>query len=100
MRQTTWNGHRNQIALGWEVQELDDDQPFSDSVERLGEIHVPMLVMWGDVDVARALAAGAYMAATIANAQKHIMAGTAHMPNMERPEAFNRVVLGFLTGVS
>lgn len=88
----------NQIALGWEVQALGDDQPFSDSAQRLGEIHVPTLVLWGDVDVARVLAAGESMAANIAHAQKHIMAGTAHMPNMERPAEFNTVVLGFLKG--
>jgi pimeloyl-ACP methyl ester carboxylesterase len=26
------------------------------------------------------------------------MAGTAHLPNMERPEEFNRLVLDFLEG--
>jgi hypothetical protein len=28
------------------------------------------------------------------------MAGVGHMPNMEQPEAFNRIVLDFLRGAS
>jgi pimeloyl-ACP methyl ester carboxylesterase len=89
----------NLIALGWEVQELGDDQPFTDTVERLDQVRVPTLVLWGDLDVPRVLSAGEYMARNIASAQNYVMSGTAHMPNMERPEEFNRVVLGFLQGI-
>jgi pimeloyl-ACP methyl ester carboxylesterase len=28
-----------------------------------------------------------------------VMNGTAHVPSMEKPEEFNRIVLGFLRGV-
>ena len=34
----------------------------------------------------------------ISGARKVIMAETAHLPNLESPEEFNRLVLGFLEG--
>ncbi len=43
-----------------------------------------------DPEVADQLAEG------ISGARKEVIAGTAHAPNMERPEEFNRLVLGFL----
>jgi pimeloyl-ACP methyl ester carboxylesterase len=64
---------------------------------RLGEVHVPTLVMVGDLDVdhvqetARALSDG------IAGAKLAVMHGVAHVPNMERPEEFNRLALDFLS---
>ncbi len=38
------------------------------------------------------------LARSIARAQKFVVSETAHVPNMEKPEEFNRVVLGFLRG--
>jgi pimeloyl-ACP methyl ester carboxylesterase len=35
----------------------------------------------------------------IAHAKKVVIAGTAHHPNMEKPEEFNRAVLDFLNGL-
>jgi len=68
------------------------------AVGRLGEIRVPTLVIVGDLDVdhvqetARALRDG------IVGARLDVMHGVAHVPNMERPEEFNRLVLDFLSG--
>jgi pimeloyl-ACP methyl ester carboxylesterase len=36
------------------------------------------------------------MAATIPGARKVVVEGTAHFPNMERPDEFNRIVMEFL----
>jgi pimeloyl-ACP methyl ester carboxylesterase len=36
------------------------------------------------------------LASNIAGAQKIIIPDTAHLPNMEKPEHFNQVVLAFL----
>jgi hypothetical protein len=40
------------------------------------------------------------IAAHLTNAGKVVMAGARHMPNMEQPEAFNRIVLDFLRSAS
>jgi 3-oxoadipate enol-lactonase len=36
------------------------------------------------------------LAGGIAGAERVVLAGTGHLPNLERPAAFNRVVLEFL----
>ena len=64
---------------------------------RLDEIKVPTLVIVGDLDVTDVLATVDYLAGHIRGAKKVIMAGTAHLPNMERPDEFNRIVLEFLS---
>lgn len=64
---------------------------------RLSEIRVPTLVIVGDRDTAYLLAAADYMAANIASAQKVVMPNTAHVPSMEYPTEFNRIVRDFLT---
>jgi pimeloyl-ACP methyl ester carboxylesterase len=63
---------------------------------RLGEIRVPALVIVGDEDLPDLIGAADIMAAVIPGAQKAVMHGTAHAPNMEKPDEFNRLVLDFL----
>lgn len=68
------------------------------SAKRLGEIHVPTLLIIGEYDTPYILAAGDYMAANIPGAQK-VMLPTAHVPSMERPAEFNTAVREFLSGL-
>lgn len=63
---------------------------------RLHEISVPALVIVGDEDLPPLIRIVDYVAANIPGAQKIVMHGTAHAPNMEKPEEFNRLVLDFL----
>lgn len=65
---------------------------------RLGEITVPTLTILGDKDDASILEIGETLHTGIGGAKKVVVAGAAHMVNMEKPEAFNRVVLDFLAG--
>lgn len=69
------------------------------AVSRLGDIHVPALVIIGDEDVADIQHASDQIAASIPNARKVVMHDTAHVPNMERPAEFNGVVLDFLASL-
>jgi pimeloyl-ACP methyl ester carboxylesterase len=64
--------------------------------ERLGEIAVPTLVLIGDQDVSAIQAIAEKLATTIPGARKVVLTNTAHVPNMEQPEVFNRLVLEFL----
>ena len=52
----------------------------------------------GDEDRARTLSAADLLEEKLPDARKTVMAGTAHLPNMERPGEFNRLVLDFLEG--
>lgn len=69
------------------------------AIDRLASIQCPVLITYGDLDTSHTLAVGNYLAANVAGAQKHIFANSAHVPNMEHPEEFNRVVLDFLGNV-
>lgn len=87
----------NLIALQNETLGLGEEQePETPAAMRLSEIQAPTLVLIGDEDRPRPLAAADLLAENIPNAQKATMTGTAHLPNMERPQEFNRLVLNFL----
>jgi pimeloyl-ACP methyl ester carboxylesterase len=66
------------------------------AIARLAEIHVPTLVIVGDLDFSGTIAAMALLAQQVASARKVIFPGVAHMVNMEQPERFNTAVLTFL----
>lgn len=65
---------------------------------RLGEVSAPVLVVVGDLDTPRTLEAASVLAEGIRGARLEVIRGAAHLPNMERPEEFNRLVLEFLGG--
>ena len=66
---------------------------------RLGEVRVPTLVVWGDLDEAGVVAGSRVMAAGIPGARVHVFPGAAHTVNLEQPDAFTRLVLEFLAEV-
>ncbi|HYO90376.1 MAG TPA: alpha/beta hydrolase [Pyrinomonadaceae bacterium] len=70
------------------------------AVKRLGEIGVPTLIITGDLDTPKTLAAARVLAQKIEGAQSVVIKDAAHLPNMERPEEFNRHVLSFLGGLN
>jgi 3-oxoadipate enol-lactonase len=57
---------------------------------------VPTLVVVGEHDRPDIHAMADALAGGIAGAERVVLAGTGHLPNLERPAAFNRVVLEFL----
>jgi len=73
-------------------QELDPP-----AYERLTEIHVPTLIIVGDEDHFQLQKSADKLAQDIAGARRVLISETHHMPNMEKPEEFNDIVLGFLS---
>ncbi len=67
------------------------------AADRLHEIQAPTLVIIGDLDQPRAIQGSDLLSRSIPESRKVVMPGTAHLPNMERPEEFNRIVLEFLS---
>jgi pimeloyl-ACP methyl ester carboxylesterase len=76
-----------------DVRVLRLDPPAS---ERFGEVKVPTLVVTGDEDVADIHRIADRLAVGIPGAERATIAGAAHLPNLERPDEFDRIVLGFL----
>lgn len=86
----------NALALQTPM-DLGQEQPLVPSAAgRLGEIHAPTLILTGNLDTPRTLAAAEWLAQHIAGATRVSMEGTAHLPNMEQPAVFNQHVLTFL----
>ncbi len=69
------------------------------AAERLADIKVPTLVVWGTLDELGTRAASERMAKEIRGARSHVFDDVAHMVNLERPVEFNRLVREFLEGV-
>ena len=69
------------------------------AIGRLDEIRVPTLVIVGDRDVDDVRQAAEELERGIRGARLVVMPGVAHVPNMERPEDFNRLVLDFLNSL-
>jgi len=70
------------------------------ATERLHEIQVPTLVIYGDGDISDVIASAALLTGGIVGARQVVIPGTAHVPNMEEPEIFNRIVQDFLTTIA
>ena len=65
---------------------------------RLSEIHVPTLIIVGDLDASGTQEMADTMERDIPGATKVVFPGVAHMVNMEKPGEFTRLVIDFLTG--
>lgn len=69
-------------------------------VDNLGNISVPTLLLFGDVDPLTPPSVGEYMKEHIPGARLVIIEDAGHMTNLERPESFNAAVLDFLLNLS
>lgn len=72
------------------------DTPAADSWGRLGEIAVPTLIIWGDLDFPHLQERCATLGKRIKGARSELIPGTAHLPNLEQPKKFNAVLEEFL----
>jgi pimeloyl-ACP methyl ester carboxylesterase len=88
-------GEMNAIALANEGigEEMPPARPAAD---RTGEVNAPVLVIHGGLDALRTVAAADFLADKLPDVQRVVMSGLTHLPNMERPEAYNRLVAEFL----
>ncbi|MCB8944868.1 MAG: alpha/beta fold hydrolase [Ardenticatenaceae bacterium] len=83
--------HRKPEPVGSKRMELEPP-----AVERLAELEMPTLVIVGQEDVEDIRAIGELLEAKLPLAEMRMMRDAAHLPNVERPEVFNKIVLDFL----
>jgi len=57
---------------------------------------LPTLIIWGALDTTTPLSQGQRLAQLISGAELAVMAGVGHMPQIEDPAQFNRLLLAFL----
>jgi len=96
MRQLAYE--MNRTALGHEVKELGEPLADSDllAYERLNEIDIPVLIIVGSQDVPYMHAAADYMDKGLKNSRVVIVEDAAHLPNMDQPVKFQRILTDFL----
>ena len=75
------------------IQELD-------TVDRLSSIAAPTLLVPGELDQAFPENVSKTIQSKIKNAQLKLLTGAAHIGNVERPHAFNEILLKFLAEVT
>jgi pimeloyl-ACP methyl ester carboxylesterase len=66
------------------------------SWERLSEIRVPALGLYGDQDAPDHIAMVKRFASRVPGAEIAVIPAAGHVSNMERPAEFNAILLGFL----
>lgn len=86
----------NAIAVRADFEKAPPLKPEPPAIRRLHEITAPTLVVVGDKDVPTVVEAADLLTDSIPNARKAIIHDAAHLPNLEHPEQFNRLVLEFL----
>jgi len=67
------------------------------ALQRLAELHVPTLIIMGQLEDPENLAVADTLAAKIAGAKKIIIPNAGHLVDMEKPEEFNRIMLNCLS---
>lgn len=78
----------------WETAPTDDLKP--PAVERLGEVTAPTLIVMGDKDVPTIYDAADLLMKSLPHVKKAVINDAAHLPNLEHPDEFNKLVLEFL----
>jgi pimeloyl-ACP methyl ester carboxylesterase len=91
----------NRTALAHDAKQLGKRLPNSSrpAAAQLDTLRIPVLVIVGANDLPYLLTAADYMEEKIPSARKVVMADAAHLPNLDHPEAFQRIVAEFLEAV-
>ncbi len=82
-------------AIDFDELELAGDPP---AAGRLGELRIPTLVLLGDTEVQGIVDSCRKIAAEVDGARLELMESADHLPNLCRPDEFDRLVVGFLAG--
>lgn len=84
----------NSIALHHE--EVGEERKTSPAMPRIGQLSMPTLVVWGDLDFEHIQRRSADIAAAAPKGEAFLIPDTAHLPNLEQPEMFGARLRQFL----
>lgn len=79
---------------------LTREEPRPRAIDRLESINAPALLVVGDLDFTYLLQRHEDASEALPNAFAVVLEGTAHIPNLERPDLFNPLLLEFLAAVT
>ncbi len=72
------------------------DLDVAPAFHRLGEISVPSLVIWGDLDFPHIQERSRHIATVMSNGSGHALTGAAHLPSLEQPADITGLLAGFI----
>jgi pimeloyl-ACP methyl ester carboxylesterase len=72
------------------------ERPLSQSSQSYRTLELPTLIIWGDRDTTTPLVQGERLKEVISGSELAIMAGVGHMPQIEDPPQFERLLVAFL----
>ena len=70
----------------------------ADISPRLGELTMPVLLLWGEDDALVPVAVGRKLAGALPNAQFHLLPACGHLPTLEKPVECTAIFSAFLQG--
>lgn len=77
---------------------VGDERPLEPpATGRLADVAAPTLVLAGELDADMTLAAVEMLMANLPSVRQVVIPGAAHLPNMEQPKMYNRLVIDFLS---
>lgn len=79
---------------------LTKEEPRPPAIDRLASINAPALLIVGDLDFTYILQRHEDASEVLPNAFAVVLEGTAHIPNLERPDLFDPLLLEFLQAVT
>ena len=86
--------NRNNLKVDWSAAPETRLNP--PAAKRLGELTAPTLIIVGEKDLEPIQDAVNLLVSSIPGASQAVIKDAAHLPNLEHPEEFNRIVLEFL----
>jgi pimeloyl-ACP methyl ester carboxylesterase len=86
----------SEYSFAWVLDPAPRQELDPPAYERLTEIHVPTLIVMGAQDDPRLFKDADKLERDIVGARRVTIAEAHHMPNMEKPEEFNAIILDFL----
>jgi len=79
-----------------DISHEDWTRPTQGALPRLGEIHVPALILTGDADIPDVHAHAGAIEAGIRGSRRVVLSDAGHLMYLEKPEEFARVVTSFI----
>jgi 3-oxoadipate enol-lactonase len=71
-------------------------RPTQGALPRLGEIHIPALILTGDADIPDVHAHAGAIEAGIRNSRRVVLSEAGHLMYLEKPEEFSQTVIAFI----
>ena len=96
LRQAVFDMYRPSLELQAVEGAMDSESLEPRSADRLGEVSMPTLIIVGELDQPDMMKIGEHQAESIPDARLVRMPGVAHLPPMEAPDEFVRIVTEFL----